>query len=204
MNNQPLAVPSSAREVTDPIIPPDLTSCTHCIGTDQNPESALEIVREVLCATGAMVEVRKTLVETVEQVRELRFVSSPMHRINGQDIGLELKESPCGSEACSSGDGEQIACHVWSHRGHGYLEAPVGLVMDAVLSDLYGGIARPKSTAPGRYELPENLETFFAWKSHGSSEQSACCGPADLASCCEPSAKADCCGLSTARGCGCR
>jgi hypothetical protein len=40
---------------------------------------------------------RKTLVETAEQARELLFVSSPTLRINGRDIALELKESPCGS-----------------------------------------------------------------------------------------------------------
>jgi hypothetical protein len=208
MSNQPLPVPSSAREVTDPITIDflflDLTSCTRCIGTDQNLESALEIVREVLAAAGALVEVRKTLVETADQARELRFVSSPTLRVNGREIALELKEGPCGSEACSCGDGEQIACRVWSYRGQEYLEAPVGLVVDAVLGELYGGIARPRSAAPGRYELLEKLEAFFAAKSQGSSEQSACCSPAEQASCCGPSAKADCCGPSTATGCGCR
>jgi Domain of unknown function (DUF2703) len=208
MSNQALAVPSSVGEVTDPItinfLFLDLTTCQRCVGTDQNLESALGIVREVLGATGAVVEVRKTLVETAEQARELRFVSSPTLRINGRDIALELKESPCGSEACSCGDGEQIACRVWSYRGQEYLEAPVGLVVDAVLGELYGGVARPRSAAPGRYELPDNLASFFAAKSQGSSEQSACCSPAEQASCCEPSAKADCCGPSMGRGCGCR
>src|SRR5215207_9747098 len=149
MTNQALVVSSSTREATDPITIDflflDLTTCTRCVGTDQNLESALVIVRDVLAATGAKVEVRKTLVETAEQARELRFMTSPTLRINGRDIALELKESPCGAEACACGDGEQIACRVWSHRGHDSLEAPVGLVVDAVLGELYGGIARPRS-----------------------------------------------------------
>jgi hypothetical protein len=66
----------------------------------------------VLDATGAAVEVRKTLVETAAQARELRFVSSPIIRINGRDLAFELKESSCGSEACTDGCGDQIACRV--------------------------------------------------------------------------------------------
>jgi hypothetical protein len=208
MSSQPLTVRSPTRTAPDTITIDflflDLTTCTRCVGTDHNLESALEIVREVLGATGAVVEVRKTLVETAEQARELRFESSPTLRINGRDIALELKESPCGAEACSCGDGEQIACRVWSYRGQEYLEAPVGLVVDAILGELYGGVARPRSAAPGRYELPDNLESFFADKGQASSQQSACCSPAEQTSCCEPSAKADCCGSSTGRGCGCR
>src|SRR5215207_3504908 len=161
MTNQALAVSSPTREATDPITIDflflDLTTCTRCVGTDQNLESALVIVRDVLAATGAKVEVRKTLVETAEQARELRFVSSPTLRINGRDIALELKESPCGAEACSCGDGEQIACRVWTYRGREYLQAPVGLIVDALLGELYGGVTRPGADPAERYELPNNL-----------------------------------------------
>lgn len=208
MTNQALVVSSSTRKATDPITIDflflDLTTCTRCVGTDQNLESALGIVRDVLAATGATVEVRKTLVETAEQARELRFVTSPTLRINGRDIALELKESSCGSEACSCGDGEQIACRVWTYRGREYLQAPVGLIVDALLGELYGGVTRPGSDTPEGYELPENLESFFAGMRQRSIEQSACCSPGEQASCCDASTKADCCGPSTAEGCGCQ
>lgn len=206
MSSQALAVPAPTGKATDTITIDflflDLTTCTRCVGTDHSLEAALGIVRDVLGATGAVVAVRKTLVETAEQARDLRFVSSPTIRINGRDIALDLKETPCGSEACSC-DGDPIACRVWTYRGREYTEAPVGLIVDAVLGELYGGVARPRPGAPETYELPENLESFFAGESQGTIEQSACCSPAEQASCCEPSAKADCCEPLTSGGCGC-
>jgi hypothetical protein len=207
MTNQALVDSSSAGEATDPITIDflflDLTTCTRCVGTDRNLESALGIVRDVLAATGATVEVRKTLVETAEQARELRFMTSPTLRINWRDIALELKENPCGSEVCICGDGEPIACRVWTYRGREYLQAPVGLIVDALLGELYGGVTRP-ADAPERYELPDNLESFFAGKRQRSIEQSACCSPAEQASCCEASTKTECCGPATGEGCGCQ
>jgi len=67
----------------------DLTTCDRCLGTERNLEAALEKVRDALATTGARVEIRRTLVETEAQARELAFVSSPTIRINGQDIALE-------------------------------------------------------------------------------------------------------------------
>jgi Domain of unknown function (DUF2703) len=200
----PQPTPQEAGEMTIDFLFVDLTTCARCVGTDQSLETALGIVRGVLDATGAAVEVRKTLVETAAQARELRFVSSPTIRINGRDLAFELKESSCGSEACTDGCGDQIACRVWTYRGQEYTEAPVGLIVDAVLGELYGGAPRTVGTADAAYELPENLESFLAGKGHASVEEPSCCSPAEQESCCEPSAKADCCGPSTAGRCGCR
>jgi hypothetical protein len=169
----------------------DLTTCDRCLGTDRNLESALEVVREVLEATGAAVEVRKTLVETVAQARELRFVSSPTIRVNGRDLAFELKESACGCDACTDGSGEPIACRDWTYRGEEYTEAPVGLIVDAILGEVYGGARRRAITPHDAYELPQNLERFFA------AEGAGCGSAAEPESCCEPG----CCGPSTARGC---
>jgi hypothetical protein len=200
----PEAIQEEVREITIDFLFIDLTTCTRCIGTDQSLEAALEIVRDVLSATGAAVKVRKTLVETAVQARELRLVSSPTIRINGRDLAFELKESACECEACSDACGDHIACRVWTYRGQEYIEAPVGLIVDAVLGELYGAAAPHAAPTPGAaYELPENLEAFFADKGERSVEESACCSPAVQESCCEPSAKADCCGSSTAGGCTC-
>jgi hypothetical protein len=208
MSSHALTVPKAAdqetSEITIDFLFLDLTSCTRCVGTDQHLESALDIVRRVLDATCATVKVRKTLVETAAQARELRFVSSPTIRINGRDLAFELKESPCGCEACTDGGGEQIACRVWTYRGEEYTEAPVGLVVDAILAELYGGGLGPARTPDDAYELPENLSSFFAGKAQGLAGETGCCGPAEQESCCAPSAKADCCGDSTVGGCGCR
>jgi hypothetical protein len=198
---QAMAIPGSAAPIAERVwidfLFLDLTTCDRCRGTDRNLESALEVVREVLEATGAAVEVRKTLVETADQARELRFVSSPTIRVNGRDLAFELKESACGCDACTDASGAPIACRDWTYRGQEYTEAPVGLIVDAILGEVYRGAVRPTTIADDRYELPENLERFYAAEGPG------CGSPAAPESCCEPAATADCCAPSTARGCDC-
>jgi hypothetical protein len=173
MSNQVLTAPHATRngsaEITIDFMFLDLTTCTRCVGTDRNLESALDIARDVLEATGAEVQVRKTLVETAAQARELRFVSSPTIRINGRDLAFELKESPCGCDAC-----EHIACRVWTYRGEEFTEAPVGLIVDAVLGEVYAGVGRRATTPDDAYELPENLQSFFAAEGRGSGQKSCC------------------------------
>lgn len=199
----PRPVQGESDEITIDFLFLDLTTCTRCVGSDHSLETALGVVRDVLDATGAAVEVRKTLVETAAQARELGFVSSPTIRVNGRDIAIELKESPCGSEPCGCGCDDDTACRVWTYRGQEYTEAPVGLIVDAVLGELYGGAARSGLATDEAYELPGNLVSFFAGRGQASLEEAACCSRAEQESCCEPAAKADCCGPSTVGGCGC-
>jgi hypothetical protein len=181
----------------------DLTSCTRCLGADRSLESALDIVGEVLEATGVEVEVDKIRVESAEQARALRFVSSPTIRVDGRDVALELRESSCGSEACTDGCGDQIACRVWGHRGREYTEPPVAMIVDAILEHVYSG---PSPRARGEaqsYELPENLARFFSGKA-ASAEERACCPPAEQQACCDANAKDGCCDAAPGEGCGCR
>jgi hypothetical protein len=181
----------------------DLTTCSRCMGTDQNLDAALETIRQVMQVTGATVEVHKTLVETEQQARRLRFVSSPTIRVNGRDIALGLKESSCGSEACTDGCGDHTDCRVWTYQGRDYTQAPVGLIVDTVLGEIYGG--RPQPTLVDEpYEVPENLQRFFAGKTVAVSTEASCCPPSARKACCEPEAKDACCGTSTSKGCGCK
>jgi hypothetical protein len=81
-------------------------------------------------------------------------VSSPTIRVNGDDVALELCESSCGSEACTDGCGDQIACRVWVQRGREYTEPPVAMIVDAILGHVYSGPSpRPRVEAQS-YELP--------------------------------------------------
>jgi hypothetical protein len=186
----------------------DLTTCTRCRGTDQSLESALELARELLAASGTEVEVNKIQVETAEQARELRFESSPTIRVNGRDVALELRESSCGSEACTDGCGEQIACRVWLHRGQEYTEPPVAMILDAVMREVYAGEVVEYQAQVEPYELPENLARFFAGRvaaqTIAEAAEADCCPPAEQRSCCDPEDKADCCGAASGEGCGCR
>jgi hypothetical protein len=186
----------------------DLTTCTRCRGTDRNLDAALTVVRDLLQAVGAEVEVNKVHVRSQEQARALRFVSSPTIRVNGEDIALELKESSCGSEACTDGCGDQIACRVCVHQDHEYPEPPVAMIVDAILRHLYGTAAAPTASKPQRYELPENLRRFFAGKAQPpetvESIETGCCPVCEQQSCCDASTKQDCCRSSTEQSCDCR
>jgi Domain of unknown function (DUF2703) len=181
----------------------DLTSCTRCLGADRSLGSALDIVGEVLEATGVEVAVDKILVESAEQARALRFVSSPTIRVDGRDVALELRESSCGSEACTDGCGDQIACRVWVHRGREYTEPPVAMIVDAILEHVYNGPSPRARVEAQSYELPANLARFFLGKA-ASAEERACCPPAEQQSCCDADAKDGCCDAAPGEGCGCR
>ncbi len=178
----------------------DLTTCTRCLGADRSLEAALEVVRETLEGAGVEVELDRVLVASEEQARALRFVSSPTIRVDGRDVALELRESSCGSEACTDGCGDHIACRVWVYRGREYTEPPVAMIVDAILRRVYGDAA--PASEPGAYELPENLARFFSGKP--AAAESACCAPAEQEACCAPEAKAECCGADHEQGCGCR
>ena len=145
----------------------DVRACTRCLGADRSLAAAIEVVREVLEATGVEVEVGKIHVESAEHARALRFVSSPTIRVEGQDVALELRESSCGSEACTDGCGDQIACRVWVHRDQEYTEPPVAMIVGAILGHVDGGTPAAGASGPEPYELPENLARFFSARTGG-------------------------------------
>jgi hypothetical protein len=180
----------------------DLESCTRCRGTDANLEAALAQVGHVLDAAGVEVAVRKTLVASVEQARTLGFVSSPTIRVNGADIAPELRESSCAEcgEAC--GCEGSIDCRVWVWQGQEYTQAPLAMIVDAILRAVYSGVAlaAPLPVAA----IPDNVARFFAGKERLAIETASCCSPAEQAACCEPSQKASCCGEAATESCGCQ
>jgi hypothetical protein len=145
----------------------DLSTCGRCRGTSASIDSALAAIEDVLHATDTRVDLRRIHVRSAEQARELRFVSSPTIRVNGRDIALELIESECGEEACGCGP-----CRVWRYGGREHTEAPVGLIVDAVLAEIYGGAPRA-DTAETAYELPDGLARMFAAKDAGA--PGGCC-----------------------------
>jgi hypothetical protein len=176
----------------------DLETCTRCLGTDRALEQALDAAGEVLAAAGAAVEVERIHVTTAEVAQEHRFVSSPTIRVNGRDIALELRESSCGSEACTDGCGGSVACRVWVHDGVEHTEPPVAMIVDAILREVYGGFAPEQPREAVVHELPDNLKRFFG------EPVATCCSPSEQRTCCDPADKAECCGAGTGDGCGCR
>ena len=208
------AAPTVTRQLSIDFLFLDLTTCTRCRGTDRSLETALTQVASLLRVTGIGVVVNKVQVVTEDQARDLRFVSSPTIRVDGSDIALELRESSCGSEACSDGCGDHIACRIWVHEGREYTEPPVAMVVDGILRHVYG--SEPASVT-GPYAVPENLRRFFAGRT-GETRQTApaqdplptigaratCCTTVEQDTCCASSDKQECCGAATEQECGCQ
>lgn len=141
----------------------DMETCTRCKETDESLDQAVELLTPALASTGVDLTVRKTLVETEDQARELGFVSSPTIRVGQRDIAAELEESLC--ESCGEICEDCIDCRVWRYRGEMHTAAPVGMIVEAVLREVYGGTRPPAPERPTAAEVPENLKRFFASKS---------------------------------------
>lgn len=190
----------------------DLSSCTRCTGTLANIEKAFELVGPVADSVGTTLRLRKRLVTSEEEARRHRFTSSPTIRIAGRDIVFETQESACGSCSDLCGCSEGTDCRIWSYQGEEHEEAPVGLVVEALLKEIVGTAQPAPGGSPARsdYELPENLRRFFVGKAAKASGRpgpesggvAACCPPSELATCCAPEEKAGCC-APAASTCGC-
>lgn len=196
--------PTAAKRVTVDFLFIDLEVCTRCLVTNANLEAALSEVSQVLSTAGVQVSVMRTLVESEEQARALRFFSSPTIRVNGKDIALEFCESRCETcESCACNG--TVNCRVWVFQGREYTEAPAAMIVDAILREAYAG--QPQS-APQRVpfeDVPENLTRFFAGKAQQkATEESSCCSAVEQGSCCEPTEKASCCSSPDSGSCGCK
>jgi len=171
----------------------DLGVCTRCRGTDGNLQTALRIVQKVLQACGTDISTRKVLVDSEETARKFRLWSSPTIRVNGRDIALKFLETPCdscaGACACDGG----VDCRVWAYEGEEYTEAPVPLIVNALLSEIYDSQSSHRPTPNGPFELSENLKHFFEAKAAKKAAES-CCAAEKKTNCCETSEKSNCCG----------
>jgi len=206
----PPAVP--VRRVEVEFLYLDLNTCSRCTGTDASLGEALEAVRPALEVTGVEVELTKVLVASESQARALRFASSPTIRVNGRDIAGELKETSCAEcgELCPC-NGE-TDCRVWVHQGREHNEAPVALIVDAILGEIYGDPRARAVEASPYSDVPRNLKRFFAGRSleeagakpvWEAQATALCCSTEEQGGCCESSAKASCCGQDS-ETCGCR
>ncbi len=180
----------------------DLTTCSRCRASDASLQAAMETVQPVLDAVGVSIEVRKTLVETEEQARALGFVSSPTIHVNGHDIASDLIESSCSvcGELCGCGGG--VDCRLWNYRSEQHTEAPVGLIVAAILAEI-GPASAARSEETMSTDVPDNLKRFFAGVG-AARNTSSCCSADEQATCCDQAEKAGCCGDSASSSCGCR
>jgi hypothetical protein len=182
----PSATSPAARVLTIELLALDLSTCGRCTGTSANLDEALGLASARLREAGIATQVRRTIVASEEQAVRLRFLSSPTIRVDGRDVALELRESDCGDCADLCGSDGGVGCRVWVWEGREYVEAPVPLLVDAVLE------AATKPAAPaaptGPFRLPENLHGFFRERAKsGKGSTAGCCGSIPEKPCC-PSA----------------
>jgi hypothetical protein len=180
---------SSHRKVRIELLALDLESCGRCTRTDRNLEAALRTAASRLREKNIDVGVSRHVVTSEAQAKRLRFSSSPTIRIDGRDIALELRESPCDDcgELCGCEGG--VSCRVWVWKGREHLEAPTEMIVEAILEAVDSPPSKKESPVP--YHMPENLRTFFAALSQreeanaepGESRR-LCCGPATSSECC--------------------
>ena len=164
----------------------DLSRCTRCVGTLDHIEKAIDIIRPVLEVMGAQVNVRKNVIESEEQARQYQFAASPTVRINGKDLAFETLESECESCTDLCGCEEGTSCRVWHYRGEEYTEAPVGLVVESILREIFGSSRESIGETLVYSGVPENLRRFFRSRSDAGPAAESCCTPAEQETCCGP------------------
>jgi hypothetical protein len=189
----------TARRLSIELLALDLQSCGRCVGTSEKLEAAVSSVRDVLRDAHVEVDVVRHVVTSADQARKLRFESSPTIRVDGRDVALEMRESPCADCGELAGCGAGISCRIWPWRGREYEQPPKAMLVEAILRAYLQEEPVPMSPSAS-FRLPENLERFFA---SASTSAKGCC---DTASCCAVEDKAACCGTGgvTAGPCACR
>lgn len=139
----------------------DLSVCTRCQGTESRLEEAVAEVANILETTGVQVSVKKIHVKSEEQARELGFLASPTIRVNGRDIQMNFRESRCEScdTLCDCEGG--VSCREWEYQGQWYAVPPKGLIIEAILKEVYGGAKQEQEVPHRAEEVPGNLKRFF-------------------------------------------
>lgn len=136
----------------------DLSVCERCQGTENNLDEAINEVAVVLKSAGHEITVNKVNIVSKELAEKYEFISSPTIRINGNEITMEVNETPC--KECGDLCGEDVECRVWIYEGIEYQEPQKAMIVNAILKYVYGE-NKEVPTEKKKYELPKNLELFF-------------------------------------------
>jgi hypothetical protein len=99
-----------------------------------------------------------------------------------------------------------VDCRVWQYRGERHTEAPTGLIVEAILAEVWpsvGARSEEKLGATSLVDVPENLKRFFAGTG-AAQDATSCCSVEEQETCCDPAEKAACCGDAAVSSCGCR
>ena len=140
----------------------DLGVCERCKDTESTLEEAIEEVARVLEMTGVEVALNKIHVRSEEQAGILGFLVSPTIRVNGRDIQMNFRESLCEScgALCQCEGG--VSCREWEYQGQWYTAPPKGLIIEAILKEVYGSAGGSRDKPQKAEEVPDNRRRFFS------------------------------------------
>ena len=138
----------------------DLSHCTRCQGAESSLDEAIAEVSKILEATGTQVKVQTIHVKSEAQAAELGFVVSPTIRVNGQDIQMNFRESRCESCSIHCDCEGGVSCREWEYQGQWYVIPPKGLIIEAILKEVYG-VKDEREVAHRVERVPDNLKRFF-------------------------------------------
>ncbi|PKL07227.1 MAG: ferredoxin [Spirochaetae bacterium HGW-Spirochaetae-9] len=169
---KPAALP--ARILHIDLLAIDLSSCARCVPTASQLEAAMEMLKPAAAALGIGFDYRPRVLANAAEALEASLLSSPTIRLNGRDIGGELRESVC--ETCGDliGATGSVDCREWVYRGETYCTAPVPLILEAMMDAMVHLDERPPVAVPPLENLPENLKGFFEAK-RNPVENKGCC-----------------------------
>ncbi|MEI8199595.1 MAG: DUF2703 domain-containing protein [Eubacteriales bacterium] len=136
----------------------DLSVCERCQGTDSNLDDAISDVSSVLSSAGYDAVINKVNITSAALAEKYAFMSSPTIRINGKDIEVDVSESNCTD--CGTLCGDSVDCRVFTYEGNHYDSPPKGMIVNAILKEVYGSKSEQSKTEAA-YVLPENLRLFF-------------------------------------------
>lgn len=160
----------------------DLGVCSPCQGTEAVLDQVVSDITPILEEVGFKITVNKTHVQSIDQARDLGFVSSPTIRINGHDIQPDVIEKPCISCGDLCGN-PNVCCRVWTYDGEENWAPPKAMIINAILGEAYGDSEKMIDSNPAIGDVPENIKSFFAAKEEGKLEgNDACCDSSS--SCC--------------------
>jgi len=167
----------------------DLESCDRCVGTGKNLEEAVSILQPVLDSMDVTIQIKSTIVASLDQAISREFTISPTIRLNGRDIALDAKEDQCDSCSDLCGCPEGTTCRIWTYRGKEYTTAPTAFLIESILRDVLSESTDSGNDVPVLTEVPDNLVRFF-----NRNPDRACCTPEEKENCCAPEDKEACCG----------
>lgn len=75
-------------------------------------------------------------------------------------VQIDFRESLCESCGTVCGCEGGVSCREWEYQGQWYTAPPKGLIIEAILKEIYGGAGEGRDGPQKSEEAPDNLKRF--------------------------------------------